>query len=100
MAISIEPSQFGGSKPRLEIVQLTSPQSGFSNARHITPTTTGVISMGRTRMPRTIQAPLRPRLKNMARAVPSTTWIATADPTIRALFLVAFQNCGSARRSA
>ena len=57
------------------ITQLTSPQSGLSSARHITPTTIGVISIGSTRMPRTIQAPLSWRLKKSASAVPSTTWM-------------------------
>ena len=57
IAISIEPSQFGGSMPIARIAQLTRPQSGLSSARHMTPTTIGVISIGRTRMPRTIHGP-------------------------------------------
>ena len=63
IAMSIEPSQFGGSSPNCAMAQLTSPQSGLSSARHITPTTIGVISIGSTRMPRTIQAPLRSQIE-------------------------------------
>ena len=61
------------------IAQLTRPQSGLSSARHMTPTTIGVISIGRSRMPRTIHDPRSCRLKNMASATPSTTWMATEN---------------------
>ena len=73
IAISIEPNQFGGSRPTAAMHQLTSPQSGLSRARHITPTTMGVINIGSTRIPRTSHAPLRCRLKNIASATPRTT---------------------------
>ena len=46
IAMSTEPSQSGGSSPIARIDQSTSPQSGLSSARHITPTTIGVISIG------------------------------------------------------
>ena len=95
IAMSTEPSQSGGSRPIARIDQSTRPQSGLSSARHITPTTIGVISIGRSRMPRTIQAPLRSRSKNRASATPSTTWRATATATMMALFMAAFQNSGS-----
>jgi hypothetical protein len=75
------------------------PQSGLSRARHITPTTIGVISMGSTRMPRTTEDPRRFRLKNMASATPRMTCAVIVTPTITALILTAFQNSGSRTRS-
>ena len=100
IAIPIEPSQLGGSSPNCAMIQLTKPQSGLRSARHITPTTIGVISIGSTMMPRTIHEPVRWRLKNNASAVPSTTCRDTAVVTMIALFSAAFQNNGSRRRSA
>jgi hypothetical protein len=89
------PSQSGGVSPTSLIAQFTKPQSGLSSARHMTPTTIGVISIGKSRMPRTIHDPRSCRLKNMASATPSTTWMTTEKNTMMALFLAAFQNCGS-----
>ena len=63
--------------PSLTATQLSSPHSGLRSARHISPTTIGVSSIGRIRIPRTIVAPRRCWLKKSASAVPSTTWIAT-----------------------
>ena len=100
MAICTDPSQSGGVSPMARIDQSTSPQSGFSSARHITPTTMGVISIGNSRMPRTIQAPRRCRLKNIASATPATTCNVTPSVTMMALFSAAFQNCGSDSRKA
>ncbi len=90
------PSQSGSGSPSSASVQLMIPQSGLSRARHISPTTIGVSSIGRTSMPRTNHEPRRCRLKNRARAVPMTTWMATPSPVSRAVLTVACQNTGSA----
>ncbi len=90
-----EPSQSGGVSPMARISQLMMPQSRLSKVRHMTPTTMGVISIGSSRMPRTIHEPRSWRLKNMASATPRTICTATASVTMMALFLAAFQNCSS-----
>ena len=57
--------------PSLTASQLSSPHCGLSSARHISPTTIGVSSIGRIRIPRTIAEPRRFWLKKSASAVPS-----------------------------
>ena len=71
------------------------PQSGLSNARHMTPTTMGVSSIGRMSAPRTNHEPRSFWLKNSANAVPRTTWRTTAAPTMMVVLPAAFQKNGS-----
>ena len=94
-----DPSQFGAVSPTPSISQLISPHSGFRSARHITPTTSGVISIGRIRILRTSQEKRRFRLKNRARPTPISTCRLTVALTNSRLFIAAFQNCGSLIRS-
>ena len=79
--------------------QLSSPHCGLSSARHISPTTIGVSSIGRIRIPRTIPEPRRFWLKKSASAVPTTIWIATPAVIRISVFLTTVQNSLLVNRS-